>query len=285
MNNKKMHETLFRFHHTYQARETIYWYTKDSFLYRLLNQACRTDHIDFMFSYRFIIHDLHEQFRALYEKQRFSDQLIVYRGTILSKDELIMLLTPSEGKNLIWPTTFMSTSLNEDVAKIYAGKPQVDDQIVVLQRIIIDGTKNYVNTSFANIRDASAMSDEDEILLSIGTVFEMESIEKNKTMKTLLNTTLNNASRIVNFNRDVAAAYNNKGLVHQYLGEYDEALLNIYKSLDLRQDDATLSDQQCQRLVVERSYSHENLDLLHKVKAEYVEAQEEFERALSTRKR
>ncbi|CAF1257554.1 unnamed protein product [Didymodactylos carnosus] len=259
-----MHETLFRFHHTYQARETIYWYTKDSFLYRLLNQACRTDHIDFMFSYRFIIHDLHEQFRALYEKQRFSDQLIVYRGTILSKDELIMLLTPSEGKNLIWPTTFMSTSLNEDVAKIYAGKPQVDDQIVVLQRIIIDGTKNYVNTSFANIRDASAMSDEDEILLSIA---------------------LNNASRIVNFNRDVAAAYNNKGLVHQYLGEYDEALLNIYKSLDLRQDDATLSDQQCQRLVVERSYSHENLDLLHKVKAEYVEAQEEFERALSTRKR
>ncbi|CAF2636136.1 unnamed protein product [Rotaria sp. Silwood2] len=67
----------------------------------------------------------------------------------------------------------------------------------------------------------------------------------------------------INFNRKLACAYNNKGLVHRDLGEFVEALKYMNKSLDLRCDDATLLEKERSRLAIERSYSHENLGLLY----------------------
>ncbi|UJR38858.1 hypothetical protein I4U23_031526 [Adineta vaga] len=48
------------FEKTYESIEALKWYTSDSFAYRLLNKAIRTENIDLLFSCRFFIRDLHQ---------------------------------------------------------------------------------------------------------------------------------------------------------------------------------------------------------------------------------
>jgi hypothetical protein len=46
------------FFRSYTPESCIRWYTKDSFRYRLLNKAFRTENIDIIFKFRFFIVDL-----------------------------------------------------------------------------------------------------------------------------------------------------------------------------------------------------------------------------------
>ncbi|CAF1276905.1 unnamed protein product [Adineta steineri] len=74
---------------------------------------------------------------------------------------------------------------------------------------------------------------------------------------------------ILNLNDNLACAYNNKGLVLMYQGEFTRALECTEKSLELRQDNSTLDKKRRDRLAVERSYCHENLGLLYKDMTNY----------------
>jgi hypothetical protein len=176
---KKIHE----FNRTYQAKDAINWYTKTGFLYRLFNQACRTDDIDLLFSFRFFIRDLHEQLTKLYHEQRSQrnpkQTLIVYRGTLISKTEFDMLLDPSTEKKLIWFNAFVSTTRNREVAKIFVGASENADQVSVLEEIHIDDNMDMSTVPFAEIHENSEVPDELEILMAIGSVFELESIKEN----------------------------------------------------------------------------------------------------------
>jgi len=53
---------------TYTADKAIFWYTRDSFLYRLLNKAFLIDDIDIIFKCRFIIIDLFQQLTNLHRE-------------------------------------------------------------------------------------------------------------------------------------------------------------------------------------------------------------------------
>jgi hypothetical protein len=46
------------------------WYTRDSFLYRVVNMALRSKNIVIIWKFRFIIQDIYQQLEALHEKQR-----------------------------------------------------------------------------------------------------------------------------------------------------------------------------------------------------------------------
>jgi hypothetical protein len=46
------------FDRTYEASEALKWYSSDSFVYRLLNRAIRSENIDLLFVCRFFIVDL-----------------------------------------------------------------------------------------------------------------------------------------------------------------------------------------------------------------------------------
>jgi len=181
--NPAMQNKIFEFNQKYQAKDSIYWYTKTGFLYRLFNQACRTGDIDLLFSFRFFIRDLHGQLTKLYREQHSkrnsNETIIVYRGTILSKEEITMLLTASTEKKLIWFNTFISTSRDKEVAKKYLDVLPIGDQVAVLKEIHIDGNLNMSATPFADIHQQSEITGELEILMAIGSVFELESIEEN----------------------------------------------------------------------------------------------------------
>jgi hypothetical protein len=69
------------FHSTYHQEKVLEWYTKDSFVCRLLNKALRTKNIDLFFLYRFLLQVMQSQL-ALHQEQ---STIYVYRDQMLSK--------------------------------------------------------------------------------------------------------------------------------------------------------------------------------------------------------
>ena len=71
---------------------------------------------------------------------------------------------------------------------MYVAKSDNTDQISVLEEIFIDGNVEMSCAPFADIYEFSAVRDELETLLTIGSVFELESIEKNVSYFKVSNT-------------------------------------------------------------------------------------------------
>ncbi|CAF2031563.1 unnamed protein product [Rotaria magnacalcarata] len=130
-NNQSAQKDIHLFNRTYWPTDAINWYTQDKFLFRLFNQACRTDDIDLLFNFRFFIHDLHHKLKEIYCEQQLKrnqqQTIIVYRGTIMSKDEIQMLLAHTSERKLIWFTTFVSTSLKKVAAEKFVCKSLTND--------------------------------------------------------------------------------------------------------------------------------------------------------------
>lgn len=52
--NDLIEQEKFRdFEQNYSANEALSWYTRDSFLFRMLNKALRTENIDIIYKFRF----------------------------------------------------------------------------------------------------------------------------------------------------------------------------------------------------------------------------------------
>ena len=174
---------IHKFKREYTSDDAIEWYTRDSFLYRLLNQACRTSDVDLMFSFRFFIRELNAQLSQVYERQKEclaqQSPFMVYRGTALFREELEML--QRNVGNFISRLTFVSTSKDKEVAMTFAneGEATAGDKlkIFVLEEIWMDATICTAK-AFAEIREFSLAKGEAEVLLSIGTVFRIDSVQK-----------------------------------------------------------------------------------------------------------
>ncbi|CAF1568544.1 unnamed protein product [Didymodactylos carnosus] len=81
------------FDKNYDSKEAILWYTRDSFLCKLLNKAFRTENIDIIFKFRFFIIDLHYQLSRLHAEfvellQENFDYFTVFRAQQVPLDEL-----------------------------------------------------------------------------------------------------------------------------------------------------------------------------------------------------
>jgi tetratricopeptide (TPR) repeat protein len=174
-----------KFEREYTSEKAIWWYTYDCFVYRLLNQALRTQNIDIIFRFRFFINDLHNQIKQLYLKylrthQPLSErQLTVFRGQHLSMDELNLLKQNING--LISMNTFLSATLNKNLALIFAEtdiKSPGPSSIQAVLFIIDIFDMSQETTPFAPIKSYSCYEEEDEVLFTIGAVFKVESVEQ-----------------------------------------------------------------------------------------------------------
>ncbi|CAF4782973.1 unnamed protein product, partial [Rotaria sp. Silwood2] len=90
----------------YGSKQALRWYSKDSFLYRLLNKALRSQDIDLLYLFGFFIRDIEEQLK----KQRYHLPTHLYRGQLMSLEEL-ELLKKSKNK-FISMNSFLSTTFN-----------------------------------------------------------------------------------------------------------------------------------------------------------------------------
>ena len=162
------------FNDLYKSSDAIKWYAEDTFIYRSINKALRSNTIEEIIGYRFFIVDLHDQLKLLCEEQfcEMSTVATVYRGQGVLPKQLDLL--KSNIGNLITIKSFLSTSWDKTVARDFVftqiDRPGVEP---VLFEMKID--TNVREKPFAYIAEFTPMNEE-EVLLSMGFVFRIEQV-------------------------------------------------------------------------------------------------------------
>ncbi len=159
------------FEKNYTSHRAIWWYTRQTFLYRLLNKALRVQNVDLIYLFRFFIRDINHQLKEL---NKCSSPIHVYRGQLMVQDEL-QILKDSTGK-YISINSFFSTSLNRDLALVFSRDPDHCER--VLFEIEADPQSND-GKPFADISTYSYFPDESEVLFMLGSIFRLGSISCN----------------------------------------------------------------------------------------------------------
>ena len=169
----------------YKKEDAICWYTRDCFLYKLLNKALRTEDVHSLYKFRTFIVDLCALIKELRD-QRLSNHgpetLTLYRGQFITKGELAQLR--ANDNQLISTNGFISTTRErEEAIKFLRGKPRSPDLLPLLFEITAE--TNSSNVTFADITHLSAFENEKEILFSLGAVFKIDSIDKSLLVQNL----------------------------------------------------------------------------------------------------
>ena len=162
----------------YSAEQAIWWYTRPTFMYKMLNHALLRQDIIILYKMRFFIKDLHLQLEKLhrsYVDTLSSNILIVYRGLSLPNGAFVQIEQNLGG--LLAFNTFLSTSSERKVALSFATQKLGESgyQSILFEMKINVGK---CQSSFADIQQLSEVKGEKEILFSMGTIFRIQQIEK-----------------------------------------------------------------------------------------------------------
>ncbi|CAF1544515.1 unnamed protein product [Adineta steineri] len=135
-NDKHNQRCLNEFEEQYEDSNAIRWYTRDCFVYRCLNKALREQDINTILLFHFFIYDLFYQINSISKIEKQNIPKIIYRGQIITKDEL-NYLNFSETKPYIYINAFFSTTIDRETALIFAGADnyslESNEQSVVFQ--------------------------------------------------------------------------------------------------------------------------------------------------------
>ncbi|CAF1424083.1 unnamed protein product [Rotaria sordida] len=163
---------LREFEEEYSSNKVLWWYTKDSFFYKTLNAALRTQNIHMIFLFREFISDIHRQLQY----DQTNNPLQVYRSQLISNDELDYL--KQNIGQFISINSFFSTSTNRTTALFFLG----DTTSLIGLKLVgilfeIDADPQMVTTKpFADISKYSHFTNESEVLFMIGSLFHLNSI-------------------------------------------------------------------------------------------------------------
>jgi hypothetical protein len=175
-NNRHVLEMIDEFDRNYDSYSPISWYTRDGFLYKMLNKALRTNDIKPLFLFHNYIRHLHQQLVELHHRSIHSEPLILYRGQQIPTVDFENIKNNIGG--LLSISNFLSTSATIEVAEIFAGH-SFDDPTVscVLFQLNIDSAANTF--PFANIEQHSFFAGaEKEYLFSMDSVFRIEKVQQ-----------------------------------------------------------------------------------------------------------
>ena len=168
--NKSKLEHLNEFRETYSSDKVISWYTRETFFYRTVNTALRSDNIHMMFLLRLYIFDIQQQL----EKYQCQNRLKVYRYQTMSKDEFAKF-SQVEGRSISF-NSFISTSTDrESTIRVLSDPNCPIDWERILFEIDADPKTKKVK-SFADITQLSYFPVENEILFMMGTIFRVDKI-------------------------------------------------------------------------------------------------------------
>ena len=176
--NGKQLECVNEFARDYRQHTPIWWYTRNCFLYPMLNRALRTMNADLMIKLGFFIGDLHRHIGQLHQAQFGNDSsrqhFTVYRGQGMDKKAFNKMQANKDG--LLSFNSFLSTSKNLSISHAFAMTALADAQLTgVLFVMHIDPTQS--STSFASVDDVSYFrNEENEVLFSMHTVFRIGEI-------------------------------------------------------------------------------------------------------------
>ena len=176
---------IHEFEHNYRSMSPIWWYTRQCFIYPMLNRALRTLEGDTIVNMGFFIRDLHNQIQELYQNQVSTyggQSFTVYRGQGLFITDFEKLQKNIGG--LISFNNLLSTSTKRDVSLRFTTDALIKTGMVgVLFRMTID--PSISSTPFASIHEHSFYPKEEEILFSMHTVFRVHAVSKIDDSKAL----------------------------------------------------------------------------------------------------
>lgn len=161
---------------SYSACDAIKYYTGNPGLSCIVNQICRTRNFEYIFKFRVYITDLHKQLNKHSIQQQENDIkpciTQVYRGIVLPKSVIQQLIDNIGG--LISMGGFLSTTVDPEVANIYAGYDHVSDEYRSVQLLFQINKK--IRQPYAYIADQSLVIDDLEVLFSISTIWRVKSV-------------------------------------------------------------------------------------------------------------
>ncbi len=170
---------IHKFKNEYTPDKAIWWYTRESFLYRMLNKALRVQDIDQLLLFRFLIRDVYHQLKQNQSKS----SILVYWGQIMTSPELQYLQRSING--FISINSFFLTNTNRNKTLDFLNSsPVFDYQHRVL--FIIDADPDVVTTKpFADINKFSSFINEGEILFMIGCIFRLIEVNEDENISTI----------------------------------------------------------------------------------------------------
>ncbi|CAF1223191.1 unnamed protein product [Rotaria sp. Silwood1] len=179
--NPKNEQLLKEFSDSYDSSKAVWWYTRDTFIYKILNQAMRERNIQVLCKYHFFIRDLYKQIEAghrLFNERNSS--IRVYRGQIMNTREIERIKEANKYDLRLSTHCLLSTSLERDPARVFIlGFNSEDD----LRGVLFEIECNPIVKSrpFAEISHESQFQDEKEVLFMPGAAFAVSAIEFDKT--------------------------------------------------------------------------------------------------------
>jgi tetratricopeptide (TPR) repeat protein len=165
----------------YTSQRALWWYTRDSCVYKMLNKALRCHDHDTLISFRTFITDIYSELKHLQENEKDVSVTRVYRGQLISAVEL-QRLKSSIGQ-YVSMNSFISTTLDRSVAVFYitSSMASVANHLrPVLLDIEINKSLEDVKP-YGNISSQSHFTEEKEILFMVGSIFKIQSIVEPKS--------------------------------------------------------------------------------------------------------
>ncbi|CAF1340202.1 unnamed protein product [Didymodactylos carnosus] len=167
--NPKQLEMIDEFEEIYASPQAITWYTRDSFLYRIVNRALRTQDIDALMQLRYIVTDLCALLKQTSDEQKAKrTNRTLYRGLRLSDIE-IEQLKGNEG-NLLATNGFLSTTPSLAVAVAFAANVIFEINMQGVPMKAVREKINLISRRHWLIRFSPALSDAPSIWKSSKTV-------------------------------------------------------------------------------------------------------------------
>ncbi|CAF4153482.1 unnamed protein product, partial [Rotaria sordida] len=176
--NQKELKFIDEFKMNYQSNVAIKWYMKETFLYKIVNKALRTEDIEQLHMFRFFITDLSFNLAIEYQKLKDKGEKIVmlYRGQKIEEEELKNLKQNED--NLISTNGFLSTSRSKQLAIKFATKSTTRTNVFPVLYEIECNIQKIESIIYADVAQFSDYADELEVLFDLGSTFEIVSINE-----------------------------------------------------------------------------------------------------------
>ncbi|UJR12219.1 hypothetical protein I4U23_016396 [Adineta vaga] len=167
------------FKETYSPDQAIFFYTRDVYIYRVLNEALRTKNLRHLLPFRFVLQNIYEQLREQMEKDSSNQVLTLYRCQRSSEYEIVDLLVAYHQHSPVVINSFFSTSKEKTTALLFLDSTRLEDMNHVQIIFTITACKQNVSPyfPFADISKFSNHADEKEILFVPGQMFYIDKVD------------------------------------------------------------------------------------------------------------
>ncbi|CAF2820388.1 unnamed protein product [Rotaria sp. Silwood2] len=159
----------------YTQDQAVAWYTKSTFIYKMLKKTLRLFDLNKLYAFAFYICDLQKQLENWHYTP--SKTFFVYRGLTMSLINIAQL--QANVRNLVASNGFLSTSRTREIAMNYARKQGILEQSDNFCNVLLEieiGTDVSSSCIFADAAHISDFPEEQEILFSIGTIFRLNEV-------------------------------------------------------------------------------------------------------------